>query len=96
MDLCKYFNGNTKVDIRKKVEKDKMRPKIKLVYKIQTPGAISLLKVSYNLATKFLAANAYRRKQLCILMNSKDEKTSVAPEKALRPIGAHRVQWVTE
>lgn len=35
-----------------------MRPKIKLVHKIQTLGAISLLEVSYKLAINFLAAQA--------------------------------------
>lgn len=56
MDLRKYFNGNIKVDIRKKF--GKMRPEIKLIYKIQMLSAVSLLEVSYNLAINFPAANA--------------------------------------
>lgn len=55
MDLWKYFNGNTKVDIRKK-NWERYDEAQNIVYKIQTLGAIFLLEVSYNLAINFLAA----------------------------------------
>lgn len=60
--LCKYFNGNIKVDIRKKFGKDKL--KIKLVNKIQTLGAVFLLDMRYEFNNKLPSSQCQERKTL--------------------------------
>lgn len=64
------------MDIRKKIGKDKMRPKIKLVYKSQTLGAVSLLEVNHKFSNKLPSSQCKAGKQSCILMNSKDKNNS--------------------